>query len=72
MEESIRKKMADRGHLETRVQPATIIPRLLQISYFPEVSHSVLQSWSTYLAQITVYITDIEVNDGHKAAIFLI
>ena len=26
--------------------------------------------WSTYLAQITVYITDIEVTDGRKAAFF--
>ena len=28
--------------------------------------------WSTYLAQITVYITDIEVTDGRKSAFFLI
>ena len=58
----------------TRGQSAITIPRparvidILQSAYYPDVSLSVLQWWSTYLAQIIVYITYIEVKDGRNAA----
>ena len=48
--------------------PAHVL-EILQAAFFPELSHFVSQKWSTNLAHITVYITDIEVNGG-KSAIF--
>ena len=61
---------------QTRGQPATINPRPARVIYiskgtsFHELSHSVLQYWSIYLAQYAIPITDINVNDDHKSSIF--
>ena len=49
-------------------RPARII-KFFQGTSFPELSHSVLQKWSTYIAH--VYITDTKLfNDGLKSAFF--
>ena len=59
--------------LQTRCQLATIILRpahvleIVKIALFSELSHYVSQWWSPYLAHITVYISDIKVNDGKSA-----
>ena len=50
---------------------------IVQGAYFPEVTHSVLQESSIYLAQFTMYIIrnisdiiDIDGNAGYKSAFF--
>ena len=61
-----KNKALPRGLLAIIIpHPAQVI-EISQAASFPELSHSVSQQWSTYLAQFPMYITDIKVNDGRK------